>query len=152
MWASDITDKGYEVGTFKIGQTAHHIKDITHVFRFHRECTYCDSKGIILIKGKEFKCPNCNGATDRKEVTEKVIGEPEKVKSVLSFKNRNKELEIYTSDNSGYGVIICKQDDGNNRWFGSREEAQVECDKYNAIHGVYRQLEDYANRKNRVLD
>lgn len=152
MWASDIADRGYEVGTFKIGQTVHHIKNTTHTFRFHKECIYCDSTGKVLIKGREFMCPNCNGSVDKKEVTERVIDDSDKVKSILGFKNRNKELEIYTNDSSGYGVIICKQDNGDNRWFSSKEEAQAECDKYNVTHGVYRQLEDYANRKNRVLE
>lgn len=31
------------------------------------------STGKILVKGKEFKCPECNGSFEIKEVIEKVL-------------------------------------------------------------------------------
>ena len=108
--------------------------------------------GKVLINGKEFTCPNCNAATITKEVIERVVGDSIKIKSIINFKNRNKSVEIYASDSSGYGWIIQKQDDGSNRFFGSREEAEDDCKKYNALNGVQRLIEDYSNRKDRILD
>ncbi len=73
MITSDIRDYGYEAGTFKLGQTVYHINDMTYKFRFHKRCVYCDNTGKILVKGKEFKCPECNGSFEIKEVIEKVL-------------------------------------------------------------------------------
>lgn len=147
MWVSDIADRGYEVGTFKIGQTVYHIKEETHRFRFHKKCMYCDNTGRVLVKGKEFVCPNCNGSFETKEVIEKVVGEPDKVKSILSFKNRNKHLEVYTNDSSGYGWIICKQDNGENTNFDNYEEAQRVCDDYNKKNNVEPLLDEYKRQE-----
>ena len=143
MFASNITDYGYEAGTFKLGQTIYPILNKIYRFKFHKKCMYCDNTGKILVKGKEFKCPECNGSFETKEVIEKVLNDPEKVRSVISFRNRNKLSEIYTNDSSGYGLIIQKQDDGTNIYFGSKEEAQEVCDRYNKEHDVDLLLEEY---------
>lgn len=147
MLASDITDCGYEAGTFKLGQTIYPVSSETHRFRFHKKCVYCDNTGKVLVKGKEFKCPECNGSFEAKEVIEKVLGKPEKIKSIISFKNRNKSLEIYTNDSSGYGLIIQKQNDGTNNYFGSKKEAQDVCDRYNKEHNVDLILEEYKRQE-----
>lgn len=147
MWSYDIINRGYEVGTFKLGQAIYHIKEIEHKFRFHKECHYCNNTGKILIKNQYFTCPNCNGAFETKCVVQKVVCEPDKVKSILSFKNRNKHLEIYTNDSSGYGWIICKQDDGENLNFTSQEEAQKVCDEYNKKNNVDLLLNEYKKRE-----
>lgn len=147
LWASDIKDRGYETGTFKLGQTIYPIHNKVHRFHFHRKCEYCDSTGSILLKGKKFNCPECCGFSDCKEVVEKVLDEPEKVKSIMSFKNRNKQLEIYTNDSSGNGLIIQKQDDGTNNYFASKEEAQEVCDKYNKENNVYLILDEYKRQE-----
>ena len=150
MWFDE--SNAYKAGTFKLGQEVWHIRDVEHKFRFHKECTYCDSTGKVLIKGREFTCPNCNAAIQTKEVIERVAGDSEKIKSVIGFKNRNKSLEIYVNDASGYGVIIQRQSDGSSRYFESREQAEIECQQFNALHGVYRQIEEYSNRKDRIFD
>ena len=150
MWLDE--DKAYKPGTFKLGQEVYNTKDVTHRFRFHKECNYCDSTGKVLIKGKEFTCPNCNAAIINKEVIERVVGDSTKIRSIIAFKNRNKSVEIYTNDSSGYGWIIQKQDDGSNRFFGDREEAEDDCKKYNALNGVYRLIEDYSSRKDRIFE
>ena len=108
MWTNDILTKGYDAGTFKLGQTVYHIKNKRHMFKYKKECAYCDNTGKVNIKGQEFICPNCNCQVERKEVIEKIVDEPVKIKSVMSFKNKQKSLEIYCSDSSGYGLIICK--------------------------------------------
>lgn len=143
MFVSDITDCGYKVGTFKLGQVIYPISDKTHRFRFHKQCVYCDNTGKILVKGKEFKCPECDGLYETKEVIEKVLNNPEKIRSVISFKNKNKSLEIYSNDSSGYGLMIQKQEDGTNNYFGSKKEAQEVCDKYNEEYDVELLLEEY---------
>ena len=150
MWFDK--DKAYKAGTFKLEQEVWYIKDVEYRFRFHKECTYCDSTGKVLIKSREFTCPNCNAATQTKKVIEKVVGDSEKVRSIIAFKNSNKSFEIYTSEANGFGVIIQKQDDGTSRYFESREQAEIECQQYNALSGVYRQIEEYSNRKDRVFD
>ena len=57
-------------------------------FKYKKECEYCDNTGKINIKGKEFICPNCNCQVECKEVIEKIVDEPVKIKSVMSFKNK----------------------------------------------------------------
>lgn len=147
MWANDILKKGYEAGTFKIGQLVYPIRNKRHTFTFHKECAYCDNTGKVNIKGKEFTCPNCNCQLEYKEVIEKIVAEPVKVKAVLNFKNRNKSLEMYSTESSGFGLKICKQDNGDNQYFASQEEAQKECDKINMdnktdiLIGKYKRLE-----------
>lgn len=64
MFTSEIIDRGYESGTFKIGQTIYPISSKIYRFRFHKICVYCDNTGKVLLKGKEFKCPECKGVTD----------------------------------------------------------------------------------------
>lgn len=86
MWFNE--DKAYKSGTFKLGQKVFHIKELSHLFNYHKECEYCDSTGKVLIKDKEFTCPNCNGAIITKEVKEFVVGKPVKIKSVISLKNK----------------------------------------------------------------
>lgn len=150
MFASDITDYGYEAGTFKLGQIVYHTTTKIHRFRFHKKCTYCDSTGRVLIKGKEFKCPSCNGDMEWKEVDEKVIDDiyaPIKIASIMTFKNNDKSLEIYVNDSSGYGLIIQKSRDGENNYFATREEAQRVCDEYNKSNYVYTQLDEYKRRE-----
>ena len=147
MFDSDLLDRGYEAGTFKIGQTVYFVKKVTHRFSFHKKCEYCDSTGKVLIKDREFTCPNCNGAIEIKEVIEKVVDEPNKIKSIWSFKNRNKSLETYTNESSGYGYIICKQKDGENLYFGSYEEAQSVCDEHNSKNNVYLLIDKYKQRE-----
>lgn len=147
MFVSDITDYGYEAGHFKIGQSVYHIQDKKHDFRFRKSCKYCESSGYIELKGKEFKCPNCNAEYYYKRVIEKSVDEEQiKIKSVLSFKNKEENLEIYTNDKTGYGLIIRKQDDGIDTYFGSKEEAQAACDKYNQENSVHPLLNEYRLR------
>ena len=147
MYADEIIYCGYEAGTFKLGQTIYPISNKIYRFRFHKKCAYCDNTGKILVKGKEFKCPECNGSFETKEIIEKILSKPEKIKSVISFKNRNKSLEIYTNDSSGYGLKIKKQEDKTNTYFGSKEEAQDVCDRYNKEHNIDLLLEEYSRQK-----
>lgn len=150
MWFDEY--KAYRSGTFKLGQEVYNTEDITHRFRFHKECNCCNSTGKVLIKGKEFICPNCNSATITKEVIERSIGNSMKIRSIISFKNKNKSVEIYTSNSNGYGWIIQKEDDGSSRFFGSREEAENSCKKYNTLNGIRHSIEDYSNRKDRIFE
>ena len=143
MWTNDILTKGYDTGTFKLGQSVYHIKNKRHMFKYKKECAYCDNTGKVNIKGQEFICPNCNCQVERKEVIEKIVDEPVKIKSVINNKNKQKSLEIYCSDSSGYGLIICKQDNGDNMFFASQEDAQKVCDKINTDNKVYILIEKY---------
>ena len=147
MFANDIIDYGYKAGTFKLGQTIYPVSSKTHRFRFHKKCVYCDNTGKVLVKGKEFKCPECNGSFETKEVIEKVLDNPEKIESVISFKNRNKSLEIYTNNSNGYGLMIQNQNDGTNNYFGSKREAQDVCDRYNKEYNVDLFLEKYKRQE-----
>lgn len=148
MFVDDIINKGYEVGTFKIGQTIYYVKDKVHRFRFHRECAYCDNKGTVLIKERKFTCPYCKGVFDTKEITELVVADKkEKIRSIIEFKNKNKSREIYTNGSNGYGIIICKRDNGSNRYFRSKKEAQEVCDKYNKENNVYLLIEEYKRKE-----
>lgn len=134
---------GYEKGHFKLGQTVYFVGDKTYRFSLRKKCAYCDSSGYVLIKGKEFKCPNCNGAYESKEVIERVVDRKYKIKSVLTFDNGDKSFEIYANNDNGLGIMIQRGRDGVNRYFGSEEEAQRDCDKYNEENGVYALLNKY---------
>lgn len=148
MWASDIIDYGYESGTFKLGERIYHIHSVKHKFKFHKECSCCNSTGRVTINNKEYECPSCHCGFYYKEVTEKVVdNEICKVKSIISFKNKNKTIEIYTNDSSGYGLIIQKQKDGTNTYFKSKEEAQIVCDEYNNKNSVYSLLKEYRTKE-----
>ena len=52
MWFDE--EKAYNSGTFKLGQEVYNTKDINHRFCFHKECSYCDNTGKVLIKGKSL--------------------------------------------------------------------------------------------------
>lgn len=150
MYASDITDYGYKAGTFKLGQTVYCIHDKIYRFRFQKKCMYCDNTGKVLIKNREFKCPECHGGKfESKIVREKVTSNPIKIRSVMTFKNRNKSLEVYSTDSEGYGLIIRKQNNGENLYFGSKEEAQEICDLYNKENNINLLLEEYRCRENK---
>lgn len=137
-------DKAYEAGTFILDQKVYHIYGKEHIFRFHVDCECCDNTGSVLIKGRKYKCPNCNGNLQTKKIIEKVVSDnPDKIKCVLSLKNNKESLEIYTTGSDGVGVIICKQNDCSNTYFGSKQEAQDICDKYNREHNVYNLIEKY---------
>lgn len=140
----DVRTYGYAEGTFKLGQKLYHIEDVTHRFWFRKKCAYCDNTGKVLIKGKEFQCPNCGGRQELKEVVERIISPTTiKVESIRVFKNKDVTLESYTNDSSGLGIIIQKQKDGSSRYFGTQEEAQLSCDEYNRKHSVYVLLDEY---------
>lgn len=144
MWACEIKDCGYESGTFKLEDNVYHIYDVVHKFKFHKECSCCNSTGKVVINNKEYECPSCHCEFYYKKVIEKVVdNNVHKVKSILSFKNRNKLLEVYTDDSSGYGLIIAKQKDGTNTYFKSEKDAQSVCDEYNNKNSVYSLLEKY---------
>ena len=142
MFVSDIAERGYEPGTFKLGENVYFVKDKKHLFRY-LDCCYCDNTGKILLKGREFKCPACEGWHKTEEVVERVVGESCKIKSILSFKNAGTSREIYTNDKSGYGLIIQKSDNGSDRAFKSIEEAQAACDKYNDENSVFLLLDKH---------
>lgn len=44
---------------FKIGDTVHYTK--RECQKNNIECTICDSTGIVVLQGEEFKCPKCKG-------------------------------------------------------------------------------------------
>ena len=94
MWANDILTKGYDAGTFKLGQTVYHIKNKRHMFKYKKECEYCDNTGKINIKGKEFICPNCNCQVECKEVIEKIVDEEIIITTSLQ-NNKTPTIEIY---------------------------------------------------------
>lgn len=139
----ELVEYGYEEGHFKLGQTVYFVGDKIHRFSLRKKCVYCNSSGYVLIKGIEFKCPNCNGAHESKEVIERVVDQALKIESVLTFKNKKKSFEIYSTGDNGLGIMIQRGRDGYNRYFGSKEEAQKECDKYNEKNGVYVLLNKY---------
>ncbi len=147
MYADNIVKRGYEAGTFKLGQSVYPVSDKTHRFRFHKKCVFCDNTGKILVKGKEFKCPECGGSFEIKEIVEKIMDKPEKIKSVMTFKNGNTSMEIYTNSSSGFGLMIQKQEDGTNTFFGSKKEAQDVCDRYNKKHSIDLLLEKYSQQE-----
>jgi RecJ-like exonuclease len=148
---NDVITRGYEHGTFQLGKKVYHIREQVHRFTFHKTCECCDSTGKVLIKGKEFKCPNCNGAYESKEVIEMVLDDfiECKIGGIITFTNKKGVFEIYTTSDNGTGWIIQRQSDGDNRWFKTKEEAQSACDRYNSQHGVYALLNEYQLRKAR---
>lgn len=143
----DLLENGYDVGTFKLGQKVYSIKDKTHRFWIRKKCIYCDSTGKIFIKGKEFKCPECGGELNLKEVIEKIVNNTYEIKSITTFKNEENSLETYTDESTGCGVIIKKQDDGTSIFFGSKKEAQDACDKYNKENYVHLLLDEYKRQE-----
>lgn len=148
---NDVITRGYEHGTFQLGKKIYHIREQVHRFTFHKKCEYCDSTGKVLIKGKEFKCPNCNGSHESKEVVEMVLDDWHecKIGSITTFTNKSGTFEIYATGSNGTGIIIQRQSDGTDRFFKTQEEAQEACDKYNNKNGVYALLDEYQRRKAR---
>ena len=94
MFLSDIDVFGYPEGTFKIGQKVFRIIDKIHRFSVHKKCEYCDSTGIVSIKGKNFTCPACKGEYTQKKVIEKIVDNYDiKVRSIISLKNKKGTYE-----------------------------------------------------------
>ena len=144
MFLSDLDKVGYQVGTFKLGQRIYHIKDKEHRFKFHKKCEYCDNTGRVLIKDKEFTCPACKGEYIYKEVIEKIIDDFDiRVRGIISLSNEKNTYECYTTGSEGSGLQIRKSDDGTNSYFGTKEEAQEACEKFNKEHNVDLYLEEY---------
>lgn len=148
MYGSEIRDFGYDEGTFTLGQTVYHIEDVTHRFWLRKKCVYCDSTGVVLLKGKEFECPNCKNKAEYTEVVERRISPTvEKVRSIITLKTHRGTKEIYTNDCSGLGLLIQKTQNGDSRYFSNQEEAQQMCDKYNEQHNVYTLLDEYKRQE-----
>ena len=141
----DLTTIGYPVGTFSLGQKVYKITNRVHRFHFHKKCILCDDTGFVSIKGREFKCPACNNEYIHKEVIEWIIENDYdvQVESIISLKNRNGTYEIYTTDSNGLGLQITKKRDGTNTYFGTKEEAQAACDKFNKENNVELYLDEY---------
>lgn len=137
-------DTAYEVGTFELGQKVYHIRNIEHIYRFMK-CSCCDNTGSVFIKGMKYNCPSCKGLPQTKYITEQVVeSNPDTIRSIISLKNNKEQLEVYTTDKSGMGLIICKQDDGSDTYFATKKEAQEVCDKYNKEHSVYALIAKYS--------
>lgn len=144
MYFSDLDKVGYPVGTFKLGQKIYHIKDKEHRFKFHKKCEYCESTGRVLIKGKEFTCPACKGEYIYKEIVEKIIDDYNiRIGSIISLQNKKSTYEYYATGSEGYGLQINRCDDGSNTYFGTKEEAQEACEKFNKEHNVDLYLAEY---------
>lgn len=144
MFLHDLGKVGYQVGTFKLGQKIYHIMDKEHRFEFHKKCEYCDNTGRVLIKGKEFTCPACKGEYIYKEVIEKIVDDFDiRVGSIISLSNKNGTYECYATGSNGSGLQIHKCDDGSNSYFGTKEETQEACEKFNKEHNVNSYLEEY---------
>lgn len=144
MFLSNIDKVGYQVGTFKLGQKIYSIKDKKHRFKFRKRCEYCDSTGRVSIKGKEFICPACKGEYIYKEVIEKIIDDFNiRVRSIISLSNKKNTYEYYATGSDGYGLQIHRCDDGTNTYFGTKEEAQEACEKFNKEHNIDLYLEEY---------
>lgn len=144
MYFSDLDKVGYPVGTFKLGQKIYHIKDKEHRFKFHKKCKYCDNTGDILIEGRKFTCPACKGEYTYKEVMEKIVDDYDiRICSVITLRNKKDSYEYYTTYSDGCGLQICRCDDGTNTYFGTKEEAQETCEKFNKKHNVDLYLEEY---------
>lgn len=144
MFFGDIDKIGYPVGTFKLGQKIYHIKNKEHRFKFHKKCEYCESTGRVLIKGENFICPACKGEYIYKEIVEKIIDDYNiRIGSIISFQNKKNVYEYYATNSEGYGLQIHRCDDGSNTYFGTKEEAQEACEKFNKEHNVDLYLEEY---------
>lgn len=140
----NIDKYAYQVGTFKLGQKIYHIKDKEHRFKFHKRCEYCDSAGRVLIKGKKFKCPACNGEYIYKNVIEKIIDDFDiRIGSIITFRNKKNAYEYYATGSDGLGLQIQRCDGGTNTYFETKEEAQKACEKFNKEHNVDLYLEEY---------
>lgn len=142
-------DKGYPVGTFKLGQRLWSISSKQYRFYFDKECMYCDNTGYIKVKDTKFICPSCKNKKDTKIVKETVLDdmlntkEMLTVRSITRFINNKGECETYSSSSSGNGLIIQKDIYGNNYFFASKELAQEACDKINEKNNVKELLTKY---------
>ena len=144
MFLDTIDKFGYPIGTFKLGQKIYHIKNKEHRFKFHKKCEYCDSTGRVLIKGKEFTCPACKGEYIYKKIIEKIMDDFDiRIESIITFQNKKYSYECYADSPDGFGLQIRKCDDGSNIYFGTKEEAETACKKFNKEHQVDLYLEEY---------
>lgn len=144
MFLSNIDKVGYPVGTFKLGQKIYSVKNKEHRFKFHKKCEYCDSTGRVLIKGTEFTCPACKGGYIYKEVIEKIVDDYDiRIGSIISLKNKKNAYECYATGSEGCGLQIHRYYDGTNTYFGTKEEAQEACDKFNKENNVDLYLDEY---------
>lgn len=142
-------DKGYPVGTFKLRQRLWTISSKQYRFYFNKECMYCDSTGYIKVKDAKFICPCCKNKKDTKIVKETVLNdmlntkEMLTVRSITRFINEKRAYEIYSTSPSGVGLMIQRNEDGNNYFFASKELAQEACDKINEKNNVKELLTKY---------
>ena len=134
-------ENGFPTGTFDIGDKVYHVRINTHRFSLPEECPYCNSTGSIEFKGKIFRCPECNGRRKVLSVDEmEVESETDQIQSKVTMIWKNDSRELYYTDKF-LGLLICLQDNGDCRYFKTREEAQKICDAFNAKNNVYKQLE-----------
>lgn len=142
----DDYKRGFNVGTFDIGDTVYYTGICTHRFWIPADCPYCSTTGHIEFKGKIFSCPECHGKKNCIAVQEKVIEDSHKIYSKITMISSNGAKEIYYTDEF-LGVVICLQEDGECRYFKSKQEAQQVCDEFNIRNNVFEQLRFYKEKE-----
>lgn len=157
MLGQDILERGYPVGTFKLGQKVWHVTERTHLFHIKEPCVFCDDTGFVLIKGHAFTCPACHNQVKSVIVKERFVDDNftmmNKINSVITIANDKENREIYGTEPNGGGFIIQMGADGGNWYFASLEEAEQACAEYNEKHAVKRTLAVMQSKqlKNKVI-
>ena len=106
---------------FKVGDKLYYIERSEYSYE---DCNICDNTGRVIIKNKEFLCPECNG--DRQKINKVCYGVKQGVvDSIFINISENKFVIRYGLD----GLDLLRKDE--NLCFKTKAEAKAECDRRN---------------------
>ncbi len=107
----------------------HNTKPVTWI-----PCTICDSVGKITVKRRKYKCPECYGYKGHKEWGKEyawaILGSVTIGQVELRITREERSERYMTCEYGvGSGSVFNVED-----LFATKEEAEQECAKRNAIH------------------
>ena len=115
---------------FEIGQEVYVCKN--NSYHEKEECKVCGWSGTVNIKGKMYRCPECNGTKfTRNKFIKKYVPEKRRIRKIkISVYETNKGTDVsirYEMSENCDGTIV----DDRNIIFATLEEAEARCKELN---------------------
>lgn len=110
-------------------KTKYSINDLLYIIekeKYEKKCEYCNGRGVVKIKEKNFDCPNCNGKGKTEEESKWDVVDcqsPEKI----HIDADDVDIQVYYVFRWGDCPEYIKEED----CFSNRKEAFKECKRRN---------------------
>jgi hypothetical protein len=114
---------------FQLGQHVYAINESYDHKDVHTNCDLCNSTGIVHIKGKDYRCPECHGFIEKTIINGKYVVENSGKIGCISveeylYKKYGCSKICYMLDSTGIGSGTVWPEE---KLFPSREEAEEFC-------------------------